>query len=154
MRAGASILFAITRFATGDTVASGPQIAKLSAGFKRSALNYMLFLRLVPIFPFCLVNVVPAILGIKFRTFLIGTLIGITPGTMAFAIVGSGLDDVISTAKAAQSACQAASATAQCPFSIGLHALVTPQLQIAFAMLSVLALAPIVVNQWRQRHGG
>ena len=67
----------------------------MEAGFKSNALNYLLFLRLVPVFPFWLVNLVPAFLGIPVRTFIIGTALGIIPGTSVFCWVGSGLGVVL-----------------------------------------------------------
>ncbi len=53
-----------------------------------------LFLRLIPVFPFWLVNIVPAFLGVAARTFVLGTLIGIIPGSLVFASVGNGLGAV------------------------------------------------------------
>ena len=152
---GASIIFAIARTAFGETLAAkaGPQIAKLQEGFKENALSYLLFLRLVPAFPFFIVNIVPALLGVPFRTYLIGTFVGIIPATFAFASIGAGLDSVIASAKAEQAVCLAAKAGAQCPLSIQLANLVTTELKIAFALLSVLALIPVVLKKWRQRHG-
>ena len=55
----------------------------------------LLTLRLVPVVPFWLVNLVPALLGVPFRTFLIGTAIGIIPGTIVYTLVGNGLGAVL-----------------------------------------------------------
>ncbi|HET7154860.1 MAG TPA: VTT domain-containing protein, partial [Hyphomicrobiaceae bacterium] len=64
--AGATIVFLIARTAVGETFSAraGPWLAKLSVGFKEEALSYMLFLRLVPAFPFWFVNIAPAVLGV------------------------------------------------------------------------------------------
>ena len=152
---GATILFSLTRFAAGENAAAhlGPQIIKLQHGFKQHAFAYLVFCRLVPIFPFCIVNIVPAVLGIPLRTFFWGTLLGIIPATFALASVGSGLDGVIMTAKAEQVACMAVQPAASCPLMIHAGSLVTPQLQIAFAVLSLLALLPVAAKQWRKRNG-
>ena len=152
---GASILFGLTRCAAGDRVAArfGPQIAKFQDGFRRDAMNYMLFLRFVPLFPFCVVNVVPALLGVPFRTFFFGTLVGILPATLAVSTAGAGLDDVLMTARAQQAACHAANALAHCPLSIHIGSLITPQLKIAGILLSLLALVPVAVKYWRHRDG-
>ena len=58
--------------------------AKINAGFSENAFNYLLFLRLVPVFPFFLVNLAPAFTTIRVRTFALGTLIGIIPGTFVY----------------------------------------------------------------------
>ena len=57
-------------------------------------LYLVLFLRLVPLFPFWLVNLVPAFLHVRTRTYVIGTFIGIIPGTAVFCSVGNGLGTV------------------------------------------------------------
>ncbi len=152
---GAAAVFLVARSAFGETLAkkAGPQVAKMQAGFRENALSYLLFLRLVPAFPFFVVNIVPAIIGIPFRTYLIGTAVGILPGTFAFASIGSGLDSVVMYAKTAQHACRAAAPTAACPLAIELATLVTPEVKIACGMLGVLALIPVVLKSWRRRHG-
>ena len=68
---------------------AGPWLKRLQAGFKENALSYMLVLRLVPLFPFFVVNLVPAFLGVPFRTYLIGTFFGIIPGSLAFTYAGA-----------------------------------------------------------------
>lgn len=67
---------------------------KLIAGFSDNAFNYLLFLRLVPLFPFWLVNLVPAFTGIKTRTYAAATFIGIIPGSFVFANLGQSLGQV------------------------------------------------------------
>lgn len=94
--AGATLLFLAARTALGDFLRAkaGPGLRKLEEGFKRDALSYLLVLRLVPAFPFFLVNLAPAFLGVSLRTYLIGTFFGIMPGTFVFASVGAGLGAV------------------------------------------------------------
>ena len=113
----------------------------------------MLFLRLVPVFPFFVVNIVPAILGVPFRTYLLGTFFGIMPASFAYSSAGAGLDSAINAARAAQADCLTLATRAECPLTLKLANLLTPDLKIAFALLSVLALIPAAVNLWRQRHG-
>jgi len=55
------------------------------------ALSYLFTLRLIPLFPFAVVNIAPAILGAKFRDYFITTALGIIPGTVAYTLIGSGL---------------------------------------------------------------
>ena len=67
----------------------------METGFHKNALSYMLVLRLIPLFPFWLVNLVPAFLGVSLRTFIIGTFFGIIPGTFIYALVGDGVGALI-----------------------------------------------------------
>jgi uncharacterized membrane protein YdjX (TVP38/TMEM64 family) len=94
--AGASLVFLAAKTALGDSLRAkaGPWLRRMEAGFRENALNYLLFLRLIPIFPFWLVNLVPAFLGVPFPTFVIATLLGIIPGTLVYASVGNGLGAV------------------------------------------------------------
>lgn len=91
--AGATIIFFAAKTALGDMLrakASGA-ILKMEEGFRENAFSYMMVLRLVPAFPFFLVNLAPAFLGVKLRTYVMATFLGIIPGTFVFASVGNGL---------------------------------------------------------------
>ena len=91
--AGATIIFLAAKTALGDMLrakASGA-ILKMEEGFRENAFSYMMVLRLVPAFPFFLVNLAPAFLGVKLRTYVVATFLGIIPGTFVFASVGNGL---------------------------------------------------------------
>jgi uncharacterized membrane protein YdjX (TVP38/TMEM64 family) len=94
--AGATIVFLIAKTALGDALRAkaGPRIRRMEDGFREDAFSYLLFLRLIPVFPFWLVNIAPAFLGVAARTFVLGTLIGIIPGSLVFASVGNGLGAV------------------------------------------------------------
>ena len=65
---------------------AGPLACKIAAGFRADAFSYLLFLRLVPAFPFFLVNLVPALAGVKLRTFIAATAIGIMPGDLRLRV--------------------------------------------------------------------
>jgi len=94
---GATILFLIARTSLGEPLRrrAGPFLRKLEAGFQENAMSYLLILRLVPLFPFWLVNLVPAFLGVRLRTFVIGSFFGMAPATFIYASVGAGLGAVI-----------------------------------------------------------
>jgi uncharacterized membrane protein YdjX (TVP38/TMEM64 family) len=68
---------------------AGATLARLEDGFRRDSFNYLLFLRLVPVFPFWLVNIVPALLGMRPGPYTLATLIGIVPGAVVYASVGA-----------------------------------------------------------------
>ena len=89
---GATAIFLLARTAIGEGLRAraGPSIRRLEEGFRKNALSYLLFLRLVPGFPFFIVNLVPAFLGVSLRVFVLGTALGIIPGTIIFSSVGPG----------------------------------------------------------------
>ena len=91
--AGATALFLAARYAFADLLRAkaNAAIVRMEDGFRDDAMSYLLVLRLVPLFPFWLVNLVPAFLGVPLRTFVIGTFFGIMPGTFVYSSVGNGL---------------------------------------------------------------
>ncbi len=93
---GALGIFLIARYALADYCRAkmGEAGRRMEHGFQENELSYLLFLRLVPLFPFWLVNLVPALLGVSLRHFVIGTFLGIIPGTAVFASIGNGLGAV------------------------------------------------------------
>jgi uncharacterized membrane protein YdjX (TVP38/TMEM64 family) len=149
---GATIVFLIARGACGESILrrAGPLAAKLAEGFRQDAFHYLLFLRLVPVFPFWLVNLAPAVVGVRLTTFVLATALGIIPGTFAYALVGNGLDSVIAAQEAAYQACIGAGRP-DCRLNFSMSALLTPQLLAAFVALGVVALIPVVVRKWRAR---
>ena len=154
---GATALFLVARSSFGETLAerAGPAIAKLKAGFQDNALSYMLFLRLVPVFPFVVVNLASAVLGVPLRTYVLGTFLGIIPATIAYSVAGAGLGSVIEAQNASYRACLAkapANPATACPYSIDTSALVTKELVLAFALLGLIALIPVALKKWKERN--
>ncbi|ATX81590.1 putative membrane protein YdjX, TVP38/TMEM64 family, SNARE-associated domain [Mariprofundus ferrinatatus] len=94
---GAVALFLIAKTSLGDYLLAraGNGVKKMQAGFAENAWSYMFVLRLVPIFPFFLVNLVPAFLGVPLRIYVVATFLGIMPATFVFALAGSGLGSVL-----------------------------------------------------------
>ena len=93
---GATAVFAAARTALGDRLRlrTGGMLARIEEGFRRDAASYLLFLRLVPAFPFFVVNIAAALLGARPGVFVATTLVGIVPGTFVFASIGAGLGSV------------------------------------------------------------
>lgn len=93
---GATLLFIAAKSALGDLLRAraGGAVARMEEGFRENAFSYLLVLRLVPIFPFFLVNLAPAFLGVGLSTFVAATFLGIIPGTFVFASLGAGLGAV------------------------------------------------------------
>ena len=152
---GASIIFLIARSAFSAYVVrrAGPRLSRIVDGFCADAFSYLLFLRLVPLFPFFLVNLAPALVGVRLPVFVAATAIGIIPATFVFASVGAGLDSVIRAQAAMYQACLA-SGRSDCRLDFELAAVLTPQLLGALAALGLLALVPVVVKRVFMRRQG
>ncbi len=154
--AGAIVVFLVARSALGEPLAAraGPWLSRLRQGFQSDAFNYLLFLRLVPLFPFWLVNLAPALLGVGLSTYVLATAIGIVPGTFAYSIAGKGLDSVIEAQQEAHQSCLAKmgpDAEGLCPYRLDPAALLTPGLLIGLVALGVVALIPVAVKRFRRK---
>jgi len=134
---------------------AGPLAEKFAAGFRRDCFWYLVFLRLVPLFPFWLVNLVAAPLGVGLAPFVAATALGIVPATFAYAFFGAGLDSAIAAQESAYRACLAGGpqqGTAQlaplagCRLDFDLAAAATPELIGALLALGLFALIPPAVR--------
>jgi uncharacterized membrane protein YdjX (TVP38/TMEM64 family) len=94
---GAVGVFLVAKTSLGDSLKAraGPWLRRMQDGFNENAVNYLLVLRLIPLFPFWIVNVVPAFLGVRLRDYMLATLLGIIPGSLVYASVGNGLGAVL-----------------------------------------------------------
>ena len=90
---GASILFFAARTSIGAALRerAGPFVKKMERGFREDELSYMFFMRLFPAVPFPVANIAPAILGAKYRNYLLSTALGIVPGVVAYTWIGYSL---------------------------------------------------------------
>ncbi len=101
---GASCLFFAAKTSIGEVLRdiAGPFLGKMEQEFADSPVSYMFVLRLVPAVPFAVANIAPALLGAKFRHYVLTTFFGIIPGTMAYSWIGAAAaefirDDTIGT---------------------------------------------------------
>ena len=133
---GATALFVIVRYALSDLFRAkvGPFMARMEAGFRENEASYMLVLRLVPLFPFFIVNIVPAFLGVLLRTYVVCTFVGIIPGTLVFVLAGAGLGSVFDQGGA-----------------FSLQSVLTPQIIAGLIGLSLLSLLPVVYKHLKAR---
>jgi uncharacterized membrane protein YdjX (TVP38/TMEM64 family) len=134
---GAGALFLIARSAFGDILRAraGPFMAKMSDGFSKDAFSYLLTLRLVPLFPFFAVNLVPALLGMKLTPYLVATAIGIVPGTAVFTAFGAGLGEVFDKGG-----------------EVSLKGVLSPTMIAALVGMGLLSLLPVVIRKVRERN--
>lgn len=131
---GSVLLFWGARYLFGDKtrekLKGNGRMAKMVRGFEEDAFGYLLFLRLVPVFPFALVNTVPALTAISTRTYTIATAIGILPATFVYCNLGKTLPNIRS-----------------------LGELASGRVLLSLVLLGLLALMPIVVKRiYAARH--
>lgn len=133
--AGATLVFLAARTALGDALRrrAGPWLGRMEAGFRENAFFYLIVLRLVPLFPFVVVNLVPAALGISVRDYVLATLIGIIPGSFVFTSVGVGLSSVFDSGG-----------------EFSAKGILTPQVVVALLGLACLALVPVVYKKLKK----
>ncbi|MEQ1615216.1 MAG: VTT domain-containing protein [Hyphomicrobiaceae bacterium] len=136
---GATAIFLAARFLFAEVLRAkaGPWLARMEAGFRKDAASYLLVLRLVPGFPFFVVNLVPAFLGVPLGLFVLTTLFGIIPGTFVFASIGAGLGSIFDQ---------------MAEFS--LKGALTPQVVTALIGLAALSLIPVVYKRLAARRAG
>ena len=101
---GATAIFLAARYALGDTLRAkaGPYMKKFEAGLKENELSYLFILRLVPLFPFFIVNIVPALFDVKIRNYVLSTAFGIIPGSLVYASVGAGIGAIFDAGEEVQ----------------------------------------------------
>lgn len=138
---GAVGLFLAARSAMGEGLRgrAGPAVARMEQGFREHAISYLLFLRLTPIFPFWLVNLVAAVVGLPLRTFVLATAIGIAPASFIYVSVGNGLNAAFENTRLA--------AGATCDPST----MISAELLLPLIGLALLALLPVFYQKLRGR---
>lgn len=133
--AGATVVFLIARSAFGEVLQrrTGPFLKKVEAGFREDAVSYLLVLRLVPLFPFWLVNLVPALFGVSLGAYVFCTFFGMMPGALVYTSVGAGLGDLLDRGEKPD-------------FRI----IFEPHFLLPLLALGLLALAPVLYKRWRR----
>ena len=131
---GAVLVFWLARYLFSDWAKAKLQgvaaAQKIIDTFERHALHYLLFLRLVPLFPFWLVNLTMAMTTIKTRQYAIGTFLGILPGSFVFANLGQSLATIER-----------------------LDQVFSSELLLAFGLLGLLMLVPVFMSKTKQSFG-
>jgi uncharacterized membrane protein YdjX (TVP38/TMEM64 family) len=133
---GATLLFLAARTALGDALRAraGPWMQRLEAGFRENAFSYLLALRLVPVIPFFILNLVPAFLGVTLSTFVLTTLIGIIPGAAVYAGLGNSLNAIFDAGGTPD-----------------LRIIFKPEILLPILGLIVLSLVPVAYKRWKGR---
>ncbi len=104
-------------------------LEKMRTGFQRNAIQYLLILRLIPIFPFWVVNIIPALFNMQTSLFFITTFFGIMPGSFVYVLLGDGLGNLF--------------ITDQTP---NLNIIFTPAIFIPLVILALLSFSPTLYH--------
>lgn len=128
---GATLIFLMAKRVFGEKALDrmGAPAARIAEGIRRDAAPYLLTLRLVPLFPFFLVNLVPAFVGVPLPVYVATTALGILPATAVYSTAGAGLDRILEN---------------DAPVSLGM--ILTPEILIGLGGLALLALATIPIR--------
>ena len=126
---GATLALLVTRYLLRDAVLArfGPKLEKINRELEERGLNYLLFLRLVPGFPFFLINLAAGLTRLPLRIFVIGTLVGIIPGGFVYCNAGASLATISSVRDVA-----------------------SPRVLGSFALLGLFALVPVIYGKMKK----
>lgn len=127
---GATLAFLVTRYLLRDAVLNrfGDRLEGMNRELETRGFSYLLFLRLVPLFPFFLINLAAGLTRLPLRTFFFGTMIGIIPGAFVYVNAGASLATIDS-----------------------LSGVASPRVLGAFALLGLFALLPVLYNRFKSR---
>ena len=133
---GATVIFLFARSLFGDRALAkvAAQYPQLVHGIRENAWSYLLAMRFLPLFPFFLVNLAAAVVGVRLSTYMLTTFFGMMPGIVVYSLSGAGLGSVLDGRE---------------EFSVGL--VFTPTIIAALVGLSVLSLLAILVRNWLSR---
>ena len=127
---GATLAFLVTRYLLRDMVLNkfGAKLEGMNRELEERGFSYLLFLRLVPVFPFFLINLAAGLTRLPLRTFFFGTMLGIIPGGFVYVNAGASLATIDS-----------------------LSGIASPRVLGSFALLGLFALIPVLYNKFKRR---
>jgi len=126
---GATLAFLAARYLFHQWVERkfGDRLGPIQDGFAKNAFSYLLTLRLIPFFPFFLVNLLSGLTRVKVNTYVVATAVGIIPGSVVYTFAGRQLGTINA-----------------------LSELVSPRLLLAFSLLGLLMLIPVVYRKFTE----
>lgn len=133
---GAVGVFLVAGTSFGRRLGAGtsPLLGRMREGFQKNAFSYLFILRLLPLLPFLVASVVPALLGVSLRVFTLATVLGMIPGSFVYASVGNGLGAILARGEEPD-----------------LDILLEPQILGPLLGLAVLALLPVLYRKLKGR---
>lgn len=133
---GACLMFLMARSAFGGWMRrrAGPWLKRVEQGFAENGLSFLLVLRLIPLFPFFIVNLVLPFVGLSVRVFALGTFFGVLPASFVYASFGAGLGAIFDRGEA-----------------VTLGSALSPEILMALTGLGLLAMTPVLWRYWLRR---
>jgi len=127
---GATLAFLVARYLLRDAILNrfGARLEGMNRELETRGFSYLLFLRLVPVFPFFLINLAAGLTRLPLRTFFFGTMLGIIPGGFVYVNAGASLATIDS-----------------------LSGIASPRVLGSFALLGLFALIPVLYNRFKSR---
>ena len=128
--AGAVLAFLSARYLLGSRLQAAyqQQLARFNAEMERNGTRYLLTLRLLPVFPFFLVNFLSGLTRVPLATFVWTTSLGIIPGSVVFAFAGHQLESVHAVGD-----------------------ILTVKVLLAFGALALFTLFPAIADRFRKK---
>lgn len=122
---GASLAFLFCRYVAGEWVQNNYQdkLTTFNRELSENGYRYLLALRLIPVFPFFLINICAGLTKIPLRTFVWTTSVGIFPGSLVYAFAGNQLADIES-----------------------IEDIFSAKIAVAFSLLALFVLFPVLLN--------
>lgn len=130
---GAVLAFLAARYIIGNWIQGkyGKKMDAFNRDLEQNGKNYLLTLRLVPVFPFFLINLLAGLTGISLFTFFWTTALGIVPGSIVYVYAGTQLSTINSMGD-----------------------IISWQMLSAFALLGLLSLVPVLIQKIKSRKEG
>ena len=138
---GATIIFLAARWGLGERLSARLDtgrgaVKRIKDGIDENQWSMLFLIRLVPVVPFFVANVVPALVGVPTYRFVVSTSLGIVPGAVVFTSVGAGLGEIFAAGETPD-----------------LGIIFEPQVLLPILGLAALAALPIAIKAVRGRKG-
>lgn len=135
---GATMVFLAARWGLGDRLTarmerSAGSVKSIKQGIDENQWSMLFLIRLVPVVPFFVANLIPALVGVALHRFVISTFIGIIPGALVYTSVGAGLGEVFARGEAPN-----------------LGIIFEPHILLPMLGLAALAVLPVVIRFFRK----
>lgn len=94
---GATLIFLAARSSLGAALheRAGPWLKRVDSEVEQGEVSFLLVMRLIPVIPFFVANLAPALVKVRLGTFVWTTFVGIAPATLVVSSAGAGLGEVL-----------------------------------------------------------
>jgi len=126
---GGIVVFLIARYGFKDWIEEhhGKYLAPIEKEVSDHPISYLLFLRLMPIMPYLVINVVAALVNVRLSTFIWTTALGLLPGAFLLALAGQEISRIAETGE-----------------------ILTSSIILILFLLALVSLMPLVYTKYRK----